>query len=169
LADAIISKKTYSERGRVGNANWQVRDNSEKTVCETRLEGKVVRDFVNGQEQVLVGGSTNDVGREPEAPGPERSVAEEIGTGALKAYHGEDKGNCQGLGSAQFEHLGVCLDDGHTARTVRLLCVRPEELVILVLVLDRCGFAGALHVSTEGRRLLARERRCGSHGGGGHR
>jgi hypothetical protein len=168
LVGCTAFRKTYSERGRVGDADWQVRDDSEKAVCETRFERKVVRDFVNGQEQVLVGGGSNDVGREPKAPGPERSVAEEVGTGALEAYHGEDQGNCQGLGSAEFEHLRVCLDDCHTTRTVRLLCVGPEELVILFLVLYRCGFAGALHVGTEGRRLLARERRGGSHGAGGH-
>lgn len=62
---------------------------------------------MDGQEEVLVGGCTNDVGGEPEAPGPERSVAEKVGTGALKAYHGENEGNGQGLGSAQFEHLRV--------------------------------------------------------------
>jgi hypothetical protein len=100
-------KETYSERGRVGDADWQVRNDSEKAVRQTRFESEVVRDLVDGQEEVLVGGSTNDVGCEPEAPGPERSVAEEVGTGALKAYHGEDKGNGQGLGSAQFEHLQV--------------------------------------------------------------
>ena len=67
---------------------------------------------MNGQEEVLVGSGTNDVCREPETPGPERSVAEEVGTGALKAYHGEDKGNGQGLGSAQFEHLQVTSQRG---------------------------------------------------------
>lgn len=98
-------EKTYSERGRVGNADWQVGDDSEKAVCKTRFECKVVRDLVNGQEEVLVGSGTNDVRREPETPGPERSVAEKVCTGALKAYHGEDKGNRQGLGSTQFENL----------------------------------------------------------------
>jgi len=62
---------------------------------------------MDGQEEVLIGSCANDVGGEPEAPGPERSVAEKVGAGALKAYHGEDKWNGQGLGSAQFEHLWV--------------------------------------------------------------
>ena len=100
-----VCKETYSERGRVGNTNWQVGDDSEKAVRKTRFECKVVRDLMNSQEEVLVGSSTNDVRREPEAPGPEGSVAEKVGTGALKAYHGKDKGDRQGLGSAQFEHL----------------------------------------------------------------
>lgn len=67
---------------------------------------------MDGQEKVLVGSGTNDVGREPESPGPERSVAEKVGTCALEAYHSEDKGNRQRLGSAQFEHLWVACQLG---------------------------------------------------------
>lgn len=98
-------KQTYSERGRVRNADGQVGDDSKQAVRQTRLECEVMRDFMDGQEKVLVGSGTNDVGGEPESPGPERSVAEKVGTCALEAYHCEDKGNCQRLGSAQFEHL----------------------------------------------------------------
>jgi len=54
-----------------------------------------------------------------------------------------------GLAFESSDYLGVCLDDGHATGTVRLLCVGPEELVILVLVLDGCRVGRALHVGTE--------------------
>lgn len=60
---------------------------------------------MDSQEKVLVGSGTNNVGREPESPGPERSVAEKVGACTLEAYHCKDKGNGQRLGSAQFEDL----------------------------------------------------------------
>lgn len=64
----VGDSRTDPERSRVWDADWQVGNNGKETVCKAGFEGKVVRDLVDGQEEVLVGGSTNDVGSEPEAP-----------------------------------------------------------------------------------------------------
>lgn len=62
---------TYPERSTVRNANGQVGNNSDQTIGQRALEGKIVRDLVDGQKQVLVRGGAKDVGNGPELQGPE--------------------------------------------------------------------------------------------------
>lgn len=62
---------TYPERSTVRNANGQVGNNSDQAIGQRALEGKVVRDLVDGQKQVLVRGGAKDVCDGPELQGPE--------------------------------------------------------------------------------------------------
>jgi hypothetical protein len=50
-----------------------------------------VGDFVDGEEEILVGRSSDDVCGEEEGPREERCIPEEIGTDNLKAYHSSDE------------------------------------------------------------------------------
>lgn len=45
---------TYPERGTVWGADGQVGKDGEQAVGHGRLEGEIVRDFVDGEEEVLV-------------------------------------------------------------------------------------------------------------------
>lgn len=56
------------EGGAVGDANGQVGEDGEDAVSERRAEGQIVRDLVDGQEEVLVGCGADDVGGEEEGP-----------------------------------------------------------------------------------------------------
>jgi hypothetical protein len=93
-----------------------------------------VRDLVDGEEEVLVRGSAEDVGDGPELPRPEGGVAQEVGEQQLEADDGGDDVLGQGLGAAQFGDLGVRLDDGHAPRPMRLLGVGPEEVAVAGVV-----------------------------------
>lgn len=53
----------------VGYADREVRKYSEHLIGHDALESEVVRDFVNGEEQVLVRGAPDDISRRDEAPG----------------------------------------------------------------------------------------------------
>ena len=52
----------YAERSAVGNANRQVGEDGKDSVCQGGSEGQVVRNLVDGEEEVLVCGRTNDIG-----------------------------------------------------------------------------------------------------------
>lgn len=56
----------YSEGCTVGYANWDVGEDGEEAVRGGRAEGEVMRDFMDGEEEVLVGCCTDDVGGEEE-------------------------------------------------------------------------------------------------------
>ena len=60
--------RSYPERGGVGNAYRQVGKDSQQPIGKRRLEGQVVRDLMDGQEEVLVGGRADDVGRNESLP-----------------------------------------------------------------------------------------------------
>ena len=51
----------YPKCSAIWQPNREVGDNGEQTVGYQRFECKVVRYFVNGKEQVLVGSRANDV------------------------------------------------------------------------------------------------------------
>ena len=57
---------TYSKCSAIWNAYRQIRKDSKQTIRQRRLECKVMRDFMNGKEKILVRRSTNDVGCDQE-------------------------------------------------------------------------------------------------------
>lgn len=59
----------YLEGGRVGDTDGKVRKDSERLVRPNTLEGEVVCDFVDGEEEVVVGSTPNHVGGEEEYGG----------------------------------------------------------------------------------------------------
>lgn len=113
-----------------------------------------MRDFVDGEEEVLVGGSADDVGCEEERPGEEGGVTQGVGAEYLEGDDCEDEREGQRLGAAKLEDLGslsvtgpmlprtlgmsdlrVCLYDRLSPRLMRLLRIRPEEAVVIILIL----------------------------------
>lgn len=153
----VVRQVVGAERGTVGNANGQVGEDGEQTVGGRRAEGKVVRDLVDGQEEVLVGSRAYDVGQGPEGQREEGRVAQQVGAVDL---HRHDKCHDvlgQGLGAAQLGDLGVGLDDGQAPRAVRLLGVGPEEVPVVLLLLGALaglGIVGDLRVELDDLGLL---------------
>lgn len=64
----MVGEVVGPEGGAVGDANGQVGEDGEDAVSERRAEGQIVRDLVDGQEEVLVGCGADDVGGEEEGP-----------------------------------------------------------------------------------------------------
>lgn len=75
----VVGEVVGAERGAVGDADGQVGDDGEEAVVQGFPEGEVVGDFVDGEEEVLVGRGAEDVGHQPELPGEEGLIAEEVG------------------------------------------------------------------------------------------
>ncbi len=98
-------EETHSECGAVGDADGEVREYGKEPVGERRAEGKVVGDFVDGEEEVLVGGRADDVGCEQEWPGEDGGRAEEVGAGYLERDDCEDDVFGQWLGTAELGDL----------------------------------------------------------------
>lgn len=97
--------RAYPERRAVRHANGQVRKDREQPVGQRRPESQVVRDLVDGQEEILVRCRANNVSHRPELPRPEFRVAQEVGAGDL---YGDDEGDDvlgQGLGAAELGDL----------------------------------------------------------------
>lgn len=70
-----------------------------------------MRDLVDGQEQVLVGCRSDQVGRGQEPPGQDGGVAEEVGAADLERDDAEDNIFCEGFGSTEFGDLIITGDE----------------------------------------------------------
>lgn len=135
------------------------------------------------EEQVLVRSCANHVGDAPERPGEERRVAEENGRDDLERDYAEDDILGQGLVAAELGDLGssqsdsvsrkekvgrgvpylwVSLDDGNSARAMRLLGIGPEEVIGSLE-----GFLLLLHLRILLRTSASALRRLGDGRGGG--
>lgn len=101
------SRDTYSKGGAVWDANGQIRNDGEQPVGEWTLEGEVVRDFVDGEEQVLVGGRAKDVGNGPELEREEGRIAEVVCESDLEADDAGDDVLGQGLMATELGDLGL--------------------------------------------------------------
>lgn len=107
----------YPKRSAVRHANGQIRKDGDESVGQRRAESQVVRDLVDGQEEVLVGGRADDVAQGPELPRPEGRVPQDVGAGELQ---GDDEGDDvlgQWLGPAELGDL----EDGGTTRSASCL------------------------------------------------
>lgn len=136
------------------------------------------------EETVLVRGCANHVGDAPEGPGEERRVAEENGRDDLERDDAEDDVLGQGLVAAELGDLGealsqtvprekknssagcpylwVSLDDGNSARAMRLLGIGPEEVIGSLE-----GLLLLLHLRILLRTSASALRRLGDGRGGG--
>jgi hypothetical protein len=79
----MVGEVVGAERGAVGDADGQVGEDGDDAVGDRRAESQVVGDLVNSEEQVLVGGGADDVGRQEEGPRQEGRVAQAVGAGDL--------------------------------------------------------------------------------------
>ena len=77
---SLLGRGAYLECSRVRDPDGQVREHCERLVRSDTSECQVVRDLVDGEEQVLVRGGANDVGEAPEGPGEEGRRSEHVGT-----------------------------------------------------------------------------------------
>lgn len=51
---SCLGEKPYSKSSTIRDPNWQIGKYGKESVDEGRLESQVMRDLVNGQEQVLI-------------------------------------------------------------------------------------------------------------------
>ena len=58
--------RTYSKRSAVWNPYRQIGKNSEETIGERRLKCKIMGNFMDGKEKVLIRGGADNIGREKE-------------------------------------------------------------------------------------------------------
>lgn len=96
---------TYSERSAVGNANGKVGKDSDQTVETRTLESQVMRDLVNSEKQVLVGGRAKDVGYSPELPREEGCRLEHPREEDLEGDDAEDDPFGKRFGTAELGDL----------------------------------------------------------------
>lgn len=87
-----------------------------------------MRDFVDGEEEVLVGGGAEDVADEPELPGEEGGVAEVPGPEDLHSNDAGDDVLCQGLRPAELSDL-----------LTRLLLIGNSTSETLATAVEHCG------------------------------
>lgn len=66
-----------------------------------------MRDLVDGQKEVLVGGRADNVAQRPEPPRPKRRVSQNIGAGELQGDNKGDNIFGQWLGAAKLRDLNV--------------------------------------------------------------
>ena len=64
----VVGEMVRAKRGAVGDANGQVGEDGDDAVGERRAEGQIVRNLVDGEEEVLVGCSADKVGCQEEGP-----------------------------------------------------------------------------------------------------
>lgn len=108
-------RHAYSKCSAVGQANWEVCDNSEKSIAERGLEGQVVGNLMNRQKEVLVCSGANDVGREKKLEGKYGRILQAYCTDQLEQQHQEDKVFGQRLRSAKLRYL-ICMSMGDLTR-----------------------------------------------------
>jgi len=64
----MVREVIRAEGGGVRDADGDVSEDGEKPVEERGFESEIVRNLVDGEEEVLVCGRANDVGGEEEGP-----------------------------------------------------------------------------------------------------
>lgn len=68
-AERLVMRQVVGPKGgAVGDANGQIGKDGEDPVGQRRPEGQVMRDLVDGEEEVLVGSRADNVGREKKRP-----------------------------------------------------------------------------------------------------
>lgn len=97
---------SYSEGSAVGDADGKVGKDGEEAVGGAVLEGQVVGDFVDGEEEVLVGRGADNVGNGPEFERPKGRRLEIDGEGDLKGDDASDDVFGQRLGATELCDLG---------------------------------------------------------------
>jgi len=104
--------ETYSEGSTIGDADGKIGKDGQQSVLPRLAKGKIVTDFMDGQKQVLVGCSADDVGSSNEFPVKRAGVGKSKGAQDLQRDNGEDEPFGQGFRPTQLGDLGVGLDDG---------------------------------------------------------
>ena len=133
----------YFEGGSVGYSNGEISEHSECLVRLDAPESKVVRDFMDSQEKVLVGCAADGICNEHKKKGGRAQVSEADCCGKLEEDNREDDPFRQRLVAHKFRdlwvawsvgacigrrnstHLGMSFHDGQSSGTMWLLCHQP--------------------------------------------
>ena len=86
----VVREVVGAEGRRIRDADGKVGEDGQQTIRQRRLEGKVMRNLVDGEEAVLIGGRADYVGRKEEFKGPEGGGAQEDGAGHLERDDAKD-------------------------------------------------------------------------------
>jgi hypothetical protein len=128
------------ERRGVWDANGEIGKDGEELVGSYALEREVVRDFVDGEEEVVVRRAADGVRAGEEGQGERMGVTEVDGEGYLEGHDAEDDVFCEGLVAHEFCHLSNAMrpaadrlgwerrTSGWAFMIVRLLSHEPEEI-----------------------------------------
>ena len=94
-AEGLVVRQVVGPEGcAVGDADRQVGEDCQESICCRGAEGEVVRDLVDGEEEVLVGSRADRVGCQEEGEGEEGRAAEEVGACYLECNDEEDEVFC---------------------------------------------------------------------------
>ena len=64
----VVQQMVWAKASTVGNSNRQIGKDGKKLVMNLLLERKVMRHFVDGEEDIVAARCANKVGTEPELP-----------------------------------------------------------------------------------------------------
>lgn len=123
----VVNKMIRPKARTVRDSNRQVRKDCQNPVVKRLPECKVMRDLMDGEEEVLVRCCADDIGREEEWPREEGLVAEGVDGRELDRDDEEDGPFCEGLGAAELGDLRVGFNDLVTAGAVWFLLICLEE------------------------------------------
>ena len=133
----VVGQVVGPEGGRVRDADGEIGDDGEEPVEQCGAEGEVVADFVDGEEEVLVGGGADQVRGREEGEREHGGVAEEVGAEDLEEDDGEDEVFGQGLWPAELGDLVVVVSNGH--RREELGVTTSGWALIIACLLVRWG------------------------------
>ncbi len=100
-------RRTHLERGGVGDANGKVREHRKGFVNSGAPEREVMRDFMNGKEEVVVRRAADDIRCQDEERGEWAGITEKDRYSKLQRHNAENDPFCDGLVSHEFRHLGA--------------------------------------------------------------
>lgn len=83
---------------------------------------------MHSEESVLICGSSDDIGENPEFEGEERCVSEVDSSADLEESDEEDDPFCQRFVTHQLCHLWMSLHDCLSPTSVWFLCHHPQEI-----------------------------------------
>lgn len=120
---------TDLERGSIRYPNRQIRQDSQRLILPNLRKRQIMRNLMDGQKQIMVGCSTDEIRCRNEHPTVPFDIGEPNNADIkLEGYDEENHVFGEGFIAHEFGHLGMFLHDFETARAVRFFCVDPEKL-----------------------------------------
>lgn len=175
-AHLVVLNVILLEHHGKGHPDGHIGEDGEEAVGLDASEGEVVGNLVHGEESVLVGGTSDGPGEEPEPWGPEGGVAERVGRAELDESDQEDDVFRQGFVAHQLAdlsetcvssytgtcasrreaHLGMSLEDGLPPSPVGLLRHHPQEVGVILGRIHHfwCPFLSYQAIRFAGRYLV---------------
>ena len=124
-----MSQMILSKPGRIWNSDGEVCEDGEQSIEDACSESKVMTDFMNGEEKILICSSSNNVGCEQESPGEDRGIFKEVCADNLEKDDGGNQVFGQRFRAAQLEDFLMGFYDCLSTSPMGFFGVCPEELV----------------------------------------